>query len=213
MTQNSINWIIFDLGGVLVNLKREAAIYKLQELTECTEEIARAILTEKTAADLGEKRLIEKFTLGEISADVYLDAFLKMVDNKITKRQAELVINSILAGENKPVVEILAKLSKKYNVACYSNTHQLHWDYLQKHYSFFKYFKFAMASHLAGLLKPNPAVYSYIQEVVGAKAQECLLIDDMLPNVTGAHHCHWKAINFINPNQLVKELAKFNILP
>ncbi|WP_018633251.1 HAD family hydrolase [Neomegalonema perideroedes] len=56
------------------------------------------------------------------------------------------------------------------------------------------------------LVKPDLRIYETLLKRNGLKAEDCVFIDDSLPNVEGARAAGMKAIHFQNPEALAREL-------
>jgi HAD superfamily hydrolase (TIGR01509 family) len=63
-----------------------------------------------------------------------------------------------------------------------------------------------------GYVKPEPEIYHIILEKIGKPAQECLFIDDSLPNIIQAAKMGFNTIHFTAPEQLKKELTQLGLL-
>jgi putative hydrolase of the HAD superfamily len=63
-----------------------------------------------------------------------------------------------------------------------------------------------------GMVKPNPAIYTYTCEKLGVAPGEALFLDDKPENVRGAEEVGMEAIQFTSANELRKELARRDLL-
>lgn len=61
------------------------------------------------------------------------------------------------------------------------------------------------------LLKPNPEIYNYTLKHINLKAEECIFIDDSLPNIETARKLGFHAIHYQSPIQLQEEINKLSI--
>ncbi|MBD9528020.1 MULTISPECIES: HAD family phosphatase [Paracoccus] len=68
-------------------------------------------------------------------------------------------------------------------------------------------FRDIVVSGQVALLKPEPAIYRMLLDRNGLVAQDCLFIDDSLPNVEGARAVGMDAIHFTDAEALAAELA------
>ncbi len=57
-----------------------------------------------------------------------------------------------------------------------------------------------------GLRKPEPDIYRYAADAVGLKPDECVFVDDMKPNVTGAQAVGMTAIHHTGYDDTLREL-------
>jgi len=110
-------------------------------------------------------------------------------------------------------VAILQRL-KQAGFALYglSNYSAEKFEFDRPRYKFFDLFDDMVISGEVHLLKPDPAIYQVLLAKIGRTAEECVFIDDSLPNVTSARQLGFSAIHFHSPEQLEDELNQLGIL-
>lgn len=77
-----------------------------------------------------------------------------------------------------------------------SNTSAPHWAELrgaQSHFRTVAHLQNAVASHLAGVLKPSPAIYHAFEAASGQPGSRLLFFDDLADNVQAARALGWRA--------------------
>jgi len=79
-------------------------------------------------------------------------------------------------------------------------------------YDFFDLFNNIVLSGEVGLVKPDPQIYQIMLEKIGRPAQECLFIDDSLPNIHQAQTMGFITIHFQSPEQLEIALRDLKLL-
>ncbi|HEY5732008.1 MAG TPA: HAD-IA family hydrolase, partial [Anaerolineales bacterium] len=67
-------------------------------------------------------------------------------------------------------------------------------------------------SGLVGHIKPEPEIYHLMLEKIGRPAQECLFIDDSLPNIIQANTMGFRTIHYASVKQLKNELTQLGLL-
>ncbi len=75
-------------------------------------------------------------------------------------------------------------------------------------FPFFRSFDDIVVSSEVKLVKPDPAIYHLTLRRIGCRAEECIFIDDSLPNVETARQLGFHAIHFQSPEQLQAELER-----
>ncbi len=75
-------------------------------------------------------------------------------------------------------------------------------------FPFFQHFDDVIVSSEVKLIKPDPAIYRLTLEQVGCQADECVFVDDSLPNIEMARQLGFHAIHFRSPEQLQVELER-----
>jgi len=110
-------------------------------------------------------------------------------------------------------VEIMKRL-KQAGYALYglSNWSAETFPYARAKYDFFDLLDDMIISGAVGFAKPEPEIYRLLLDKIGRPAQECLFIDDSLPNINQANTMGFKTIHFTSPEQLKQELIKLELM-
>lgn len=201
MSQKTKN-IIFDLGGVLLNI----------DFT----------LTSNAFKDLGVTNFDEMFTqhfsnplfelleTGKIDEADFFDAFRKEAGLPLSNTQIESAWNALLLDFPPERIEWLEKIAGRYRIFLFSNTNQIHYDCFIRNFSnsfdgkhFNDFFEKAYYSQFLGLRKPYPASFQAIvkeQEILPA---ETLFIDDTYKNIEAANQLGFQTIHLQNPTTVL----------
>ena len=84
--------------------------------------------------------------------------------------------------------------------------------YAREKYDFFDLLDDMVISGEVGHIKPDPEIFQILLEKIGRPAQECLFIDDSLPNINQAQKMGFMTIHFQFSEQLAISLLKLKIL-
>ena len=187
--------IVFDLGGVLVNLDFKAAINGLQEA-------GFANVKEQLLA-FDRNGIFQKFELGEMSADEFRTAIRENSTIELTDEEVDNLWNAMLLEIPREKLELILELRGKYMVYLLSNTNSIHWDHVCKNafnYRGFRvedYFEETFLSYEMHLAKPDKAIFVKVLHDANLLAEETLFIDDSEANCKAAqevgihaHHYH-----------------------
>src|SRR5215510_10078850 len=206
---NDIQWGVFDLGGVVVKLNIDGA---LEELARRSETDRRLI--ENFGRDRDETGLSpdEKLQLGLLGIDDYIDLLNRTLRRKLPRDEIIDLRMQVIQGEDEDVLEIIRSLSVRRKVACFSNTHAIHWDHMLANYKSFRLWRRAIASHLIHAAKPDPKAFAIACRELGAAPAECLFIDDALANAEAARAAGWHAIHFKGASALREELQEYDLV-
>lgn len=180
-----IKHIIFDFGGVLLNLdfKKSFAAF-----TNLGYENFAELYSQNKAIDL-----FQKLETGKISPDAFYKAMQKLASKPVTEEQIKQAWNAMLLSYRTESLQFLTSLQKKYNLYLLSNTNAIHYDYFSKllvETTSYKrvedFFTKAWYSHIVQLRKPDIEIYEYIINDGGLKPSETLFIDDTKINLANA---------------------------
>ena len=109
-------------------------------------------------------------------------------------------------------VEIMKQLKEKgYPLYGLSNWSAETFPYARSKFDFFHLLDDMVISGMVGYVKPEPEIYEILLEKVKRSAQECLFIDDSLPNIEQAQKMGFETIHFESPEQLASELRSMNL--
>ncbi|UAY52035.1 HAD family hydrolase [Ferruginibacter albus] len=190
--------IIFDLGGVLLNLDYDKTTNAFKRLgVENFDEL----FSQFKANDL-----FEKLETGRISEIFFYETMHDYSGKRLTNKQIETAWNAMLLDFRLESLNFLNSIKDKYNIYLLSNTNSIHYEafkkILQKQTgkdSINGYFIKAYYSHLIHLRKPYPQAYQYVLNDAALVAEETLFIDDSFNNIETARQLG------INTHLLLKE--------
>ena len=191
----NIKNIVFDLGGVLVDLDFKNAINGLQQA-------GFANVKEQLQA-FDQDGIFQKFELGEINADEFRTAIRENSTVTLTDEEVDTLWNSMLLEVPRKKLELILELRGKYMVYLLSNTNSIHWDYVCNNafnYRGFRvndYFEETFLSFEMHLAKPDKAIFEKVLHEANLLPEETLFIDDSEANCKAAeelgihaHHYH-----------------------
>ena len=187
--------IIFDLGGVLVDLDFKAAINGLQQAGFAN--VKEQLMT------FNQEGIFQKFELGEISTEEFRTAIRENSTVTLTDEEIDALWNAMLLEIPREKLELILDLRGKYMVYLLSNTNSIHWDYVCKNafnYRGFRvndYFEETFLSYEMHLAKPDKAIFEKVLHDANLLPEETLFIDDSEANCKAAeevgihaHHYH-----------------------
>ncbi|HEU0183988.1 MAG TPA: HAD-IA family hydrolase [Blastocatellia bacterium] len=207
--QNDIQWVVFDLGGVVVKLDADGALEELARRSATDKNLIKSFLGARDESNLSPD---EKLSLGLLEVDDYIALLNRTLRRKLTREEIIDLRLQVIQGEDDDVLEIIRVLSTQRKVACFSNTHALHWDHMLANYRSFRIFHCAVASHLIHAAKPDPRAFAIVCRELEAEPAECLFIDDSLANAEAARAAGWHAIHFKGAAALREELREYGLV-
>jgi len=110
-------------------------------------------------------------------------------------------------------VDIMHQLKERgFPIYGLSNWSAETFPYAREKYNFFELFDDMVISGTVGFVKPEPEIFEILLEKIGKPAQECLFIDDSLPNIQQANTMGFNTIQFTAPGQLKETLLQMGLL-
>ena len=180
----NISTLIFDFGGVIVNL----------DLPQCIQNLKNLGLgdVEKYLSNFGQSGFFLKWESGELTIEEFRTEIRKLTSNELTDKQIDDAWCSFLTDIPAEKIEVLKLLRNKYKLLLLSNTNPLHIQ-VSAAGEFAKYggtmndfFDKCYLSYEMGLIKPNANIFEALLKDAGVRAEECLFIDDGPKNIETA---------------------------
>jgi epoxide hydrolase-like predicted phosphatase len=199
--------VVFDMGGVLIDLHSDEAGRELMEQYGLSPNTF-ARLT-RSSFESHPRSVTELAMPGKIETATYLDAFLRECSVKDPEHLRENRL-SVVGRERKDILTTVEHLKQAGLKCCVlSNTIALHWERLSsaREYSCLGLFDHIFASHLIGCAKPQNEVFSFVANALKVQMSECVLVDDTVLNVERAKAVGWRGILFGGTAQLQRDLS------
>ena len=180
----NIKNVVFDLGGVLLDLDFKAAINGLQK--------AGFANVKEQLQTFDREGIFQKFELGEITAEEFRTAIRENSILTLTDEEVDALWNAMLLEVPREKLELILDLRGKYMVYLLSNTNTIHWDYACKNafnYRGFRvkdYFEETFLSYEMHLAKPDKAIFEKMLQDANLLPEETLFIDDSEANCQAA---------------------------
>ena len=112
---------------------------------------------------------------------------------------------------NKEVEEIIKSLKGKVKLVLLSNTNALQYEYCKRKFKVLKLFDERIASHEAGMRKPNPLIFLKAVRKAGTLPFNCAYFDDIIEFIYAARCLGIKAFQYKNTEKLRKDLKNIGV--
>jgi HAD superfamily hydrolase (TIGR01509 family) len=180
-----VKQIIFDLGGVLINLDYNKTSLAFKDLgIENFDDLFSQFKADE---------LFTKLETGKVSEEHFYQVMSVVCRRGTTQDEIRDAWDAMLLDFREKSLEFLIPLAQKYPLYLLSNTNSIHHAAFNK--TLFKqtgktaldgYFIKSYYSHLIGKRKPSPEIYQFVLADAGIVASETLFIDDSINNVEAA---------------------------
>ena len=174
---SSIDVLLFDLGGVLVEFSgvRDLAVLLHGRLSESE-------ILEQMSCYLP----TEQFGLGKLSREDFGNCFVKDWDLELPQEDFLREFKSWSRCLFPGAVELLTLLRPRFRLAALSNSNELHWERNTNDLGVTGLFEVAISSHQVGLYKPDPKIYLTALDRLDASPDRVMFFDDVPANVAAA---------------------------
>jgi putative hydrolase of the HAD superfamily len=199
-----IEWLLFDLGGVLVDVNQDRIFEGLARYLPASPSDLKERLLSVPA--LWEPFVIQEFSPQQLTKEV--NGILKAT---LSEEQVVTAFNAELGATIETTSALIPTLKRRTQVGCLSNTNSIHWDHLLKAYDFMGHFDRRFASQLLGSAKPGREIYEKVIELLGARPNQVLFFDDKTENVATAQKLGWHARVYRNHEMFQSDLEAFGL--
>ncbi len=200
--------IIFDLGGVLLNLNYNLAINAFEKLGINN---AQNLFSQKS-----QTKFFDDFETGSITASEFRDEIRKFIPGSVTNQQIDNAWNAMLLGFPENRFSFLQTVSKTHRIFLLSNTNEIHmsWfkNYVNKEFGtdvFFNLFEEAYLSNELGMRKPHKEIFEFVVMENNLPSSQTLFIDDSPQHLIGAKEAGLQTIWLEAGMETVDVLAPF----
>lgn len=182
---NAIEAVIFDFGGVILDLDYPATDKALRALLGEAGEVRYTKSYQST--------LFDAFETGGIQPDEFYRILRESSGKNISNEEIDQAWNAMLLDVPPARFQYLKDVARNYRIFLFSNTNAIHkaaFDItLEKHLGpggFDRLFERAFYSHTFGQRKPNVQCYRDLLRENGLDPSRTLFIDDNAENIKGA---------------------------
>jgi putative hydrolase of the HAD superfamily len=193
--------IIFDLGGVIIDLSVDSTLRKFSELSG--HPVNQVIETYHARPEF------LAYEKGEITNDDFRTALRDIFGLRSPDTDLDLCWNAMLGAIPPERVELLRELKKKYKTFLLSNTNAIHLDcfsgIVKKAHgleSLEPLFHKTYYSHLMKMRKPDPEIYEFVLGENNLQAGETIFLDDNVSNLKGAASVGIQTFHVTHPDTI-----------
>ena len=185
--------ILFDLGGVILDINVQATLKRFYELGFPAElmEILNSMTTD----------IYFKYETGKLDTEQFRNEIRRTTGIEMSDQSIDEAWNAMLVRIPEERTSLLKRLSKHYKLYMLSNTSALHVKVFEKMYldsageSMHQVFDKIYYSHEIGWHKPDREAWEYVIKDAGIKAEETLFLDDNIHNIKASQELGFQAIH------------------
>jgi len=195
---SNISTLIFDFGGVLIDLDMNQSILNFKKLG--VENV------ENYLSNFGQSGFFMQLEKGKISAEEFRSEIRKLTTNTITDKEIDDAWNAFLVRIPSEKLDIVYQLRKKFRVIMLSNTNAIHFPYAERTFFSYKnrgideYFDKCYRSYDMKMAKPDAEIFEAILSQEQVAANQCLLLDDGPKNIEQAQKLGFQTY-FVDPKE------------
>ena len=194
MTQPSnIKNILFDLGGVILDIDVQATLARFYDL-----DFPAPLLNypHNMTTDL-----FYNYETGKIGTEEFRNEVRKMAGVNVSDDELDEAWNAMIVGIPKERTELLGRLAERYRIYMLSNTSPLHAPVFEKMYlvsagkAMHDVFTRIYYSYEIGYHKPDHEAWQFVISDSGIDPGETLFLDDNIHNIKASQELGFQAIH------------------
>lgn len=201
MAPTGIKNIIFDLGGVIINLAVEKTHQAFAALS--------GLPLEEIKNRVHHGAYFHEYEKGLIADAEFRNHLRESLNLKVTDTELDVAWNAMLLDIPIERIQLLERLKKNYSLYLLSNTNNIHLQCFSKIVQQLTgkeridyYFHDAYYSHLLKLSKPDVAIYKHVLTQNNLQPAETIFLDDNKDNLMGANKAGIQTFHVQYPDQI-----------
>ncbi len=199
-----IRIILFDLGGVLVELTGVSMLLAW---------IGNRLTPEKLWRMWLSSTVVRAFETGNIGPDTFADRLIADLGLPVSRQEFLAAFTAWPKGVFPGAVDLVQRVAPPYVRATLCNTNALHWPRLMEEMGLGHLFAYHFASHLMGKLKPDREVFEHVVAALACEPSAILLLDDQPLNVEAAHAIGLQAVCVRGVQEAERVLTEVGVIP
>lgn len=200
---NEIRVVLFDIGGVLVELSGVPAMLAWMENRVSRDELLTMWLTSP---------VVRAFETGRVTADVFADELIAEMALPVRRERLLEEFTRWPTGLFPGALELVGRVPPRYVRATLCNTNALHWPRLMTDLKLASAFDHHFASHLIAKIKPDEEAFHHVTEQLGCRPEEVLFMDDSRLNVEAAKRVGMKAVQAKGIVEAERVLLEYEVI-
>jgi FMN phosphatase YigB (HAD superfamily) len=193
MIKHDVEAIIFDFGGVLLNIDYNRTIEAFRALGISD--------FDSLYSQANQTRIFDRFEIGEISTQAFINGLLDHLPSGTSPNHVVHAWNAMILDVPESVVSLLESLQGKYRLFLLSNTNAIHIPLAMAKWSevasadFNSCFEKVHLSYEMGMRKPNVEIFEAVCKEHGLTPSKTLFIDDSIQHIEGARQLGLQTIH------------------
>jgi putative hydrolase of the HAD superfamily len=202
MAAGAVDIVLFDLGGVLIELGGVPVMRDLAGIGS-DDEVWRRWLT---------CPWVRSFERGHCSADEFASGVVSDWGLAVSPRRFLEMFRDWPRGPIPGAWELLAEVRSIVPIGCLSNTNVMHWEHQVARWPILDAFDFRFLSFELGLVKPDAELFEEVSVRLPAGPEQVLFLDDNLVNTEAARSSGFSSAQVRGVGQARQALVNLGVL-
>lgn len=200
---SKIEVVVFDVGGVLVEMKGVPTMLGWLGNRVNADEMWKLWLSSP---------VVREFERGRATPEEFAEQIIQELSLPVGKEEFLAAFKSWLTGLYPGALEVVRSVPARFTRATLCNTSVLHWPRLMEEFELGPAFQHHFASHLTGRIKPDAAAFQLVLDTLHCKPSTVFFLDDNTINVDSARQMGMHAQRVNGPVEARHALIEAGIL-
>lgn len=176
--------LLFDLGGVILDIKRDNCIKAFEQLGVHN--------PGQYLGDYEQSGFFRNIEAGLITPQQFRDEVRSLIDHPVTDDQIDEAFNAFLIGIPVDRLREIERLRRHYHIYMLSNTNEIMWntficnEFRKDGHDMAYYFDGTVTSFEAKVCKPDARIFRFAEDKLHIRPEETLFMDDSEANCEAA---------------------------
>jgi len=194
--------VLFDLGGVVVEVNDLAAVLRHAGVTDHETFIHTWLHCPA----------VREFESGRCDENAFAEGVVRHQKLDMDPADFLAAFRAWPKGMFPGIKALIAEVRERVSVGCLSNTNPIHWPDFAVELEDGRIFDHPILSYEIGMMKPDREIFDYAAERVGVAPGCILFLDDHPTNVAGARDAGFRAECVAGPDQARAALVRHGVL-
>ena len=197
--------VIFDLGGVVININTRQSFTAFARLADLTEQEVQALASHPA---------FEQHERGLVSDEGFRNTIRTLTASELTDEAIDQAWNAMLLNIPPERLNLMAELRSRYHTLVLSNTNNIHVQSFNRAINEIsgrkgiqEFVHKVYYSHEMGKRKPNPEIFDQVIHQEKIRPEQTLFLDDKLENVNAAKQMGLQAVQITPERDLINFFA------
>jgi len=199
---DNIQVVLFDLGGVLVELRGVPTMLAWLNHRVSLEELFALWLSSP---------VVRRFETGHATPNEFAEQIIRELSLPVSPKEFVANFQNWVVGLLPGALDVVRSVPSRFTRATLTNNSELHWRRLMSEFGLQDVFHHHFASHLTGKIKPDHEAFQNVLDTLGCSADSVFFLDDSALNVKAARGIGMHAVQVRGPAEARHALLEAGI--
>lgn len=198
-----IRHLLFDIGTVTLHMNFADPAKRMHALCRAADVSDPARFMKAFYAD----PMLVEYECGRVDTAAFVGHFVRRLGFEGSRDDFIAIWRSVFTP-NKAVIALIRELAATHGIYYFSNTGEMHVPWVYERFPEMAVHRGHALSYEIGVMKPDPFFFTEGLRRLRLKAEDCLFIDDLAPNVAAARSVGIAGIHYTAPDDAIARIRR-----